>query len=65
MTFPFSMVRMSYLCSNIPSKIIYAAFGAENLRIDRTAATCNEFRASSKALFNRAQNHDVIFWLSF
>ena len=27
--FSFYIVRMSYLCSNIPSKIFYSAFGAE------------------------------------
>ena len=34
--FPFSIVRMPYLCSNMPSRIFYATIGSEILRI----ATC-------------------------
>ena len=54
--FPFSIVRMSYLCSNIPTKIFYSVFGAAILRIARTTSTCNEFRTSSEALLNIIQN---------
>ena len=35
-SFPFSIVKMPYLCSNILWKIFYASIGAEILRIVRT-----------------------------
>ena len=53
--FPFSIVRMPYLCSNIPSKMFYSAFGAEILRIARTTNIFNVFKCSSKILLYRAQ----------
>ena len=53
--FPFSVARMSYLCSNIHIKIFYSTFGDESFRIARTTSACNEFTTSSKALFNRAR----------
>ena len=54
--FPFSIFRVPYLCSNIPSKIFYSTFVAEILRITRVTNTCNEFWTSSKALLSRAQD---------
>ena len=53
--FPFSIVRMPHLCSNIPSKMFYSAFGAEILRIARTTNNLNDFKISSKLLLNRAR----------
>ena len=52
--FPFSIVRMPFLCSNIPSNMFYSAFGAEILRIARTTNNFNDFKISSKILLNRA-----------
>ena len=37
-TFPFSIVRMPYLESNIPSKMFYSAFGSEILRFARNTS---------------------------
>ena len=37
--FPFSIVRMPYKSSNIPSKIFYSSIGAEILRIGRASTT--------------------------
>ena len=42
--------------SNISSKIFCSALRVEILRIARTTSTYNEFRASSVALINSAQN---------
>ena len=46
----FSIVKMPYLRSSIPSNMFYSAFGAEIPRITRNTSTCNEFRTSSKVL---------------
>ena len=42
--FPLSIVRMPYLCSNMPSKIFYASVGSEILRLARTNSNKNNFR---------------------
>ena len=52
-SFPFSIVRMPYKSSNIPSRIFYASLGAEILRIGRTTMTLECFVASSKCLIGR------------
>lgn len=52
-SFPFSIVRMPFKCSNIPSKIFYSSIGAEILRISRTSMTLEAFVSSSKSLLNR------------
>ena len=54
--FLFSIVRIPYLCSNIPSKKFYSPFEAEILRRARTASIYCEIRTCFKALLNRAQN---------
>ena len=41
--FPFSVVRMPYLDSNIPSKILYSSFGAEVLRYARNTSKIEVF----------------------
>ena len=51
--FPFSIVRMPYLNSNLPSKMFYSAFGAEILRTARTTSTLNDFISNSKRLLKR------------
>ena len=45
--FPFSIVRMPYLHSNVSSEITYWAFSANILRTARTTTTCNELKTSS------------------
>ena len=42
-SFPFSIVRMPYKSSNIPSKIFNASIGAEVLRIGRASTTSLSF----------------------
>ena len=42
-SFPFSIVRMPYKSSNIPSKIFNASIGAEILRIGRASTTSLSF----------------------
>ena len=54
-TFPFSIVRMPYLSSNIPSKMFYATLGAEVLRIGRTSTVLNSFVSSSQRIIKRMQ----------
>ena len=49
-TFPFSVVRMSYLLSNIPSKIFCASIAAEALRIDRSCTDSKTFGDISSTL---------------
>ena len=52
-TFPFSIVRMPYKCSNIPSAIFYSSFGAEILRINRASTIKDDFIFSAKSLLIR------------
>ena len=42
-SFPFSIVRMPYKCSNMPSKIFKATIGGEILRISRACSTQEAF----------------------
>ena len=51
--FPFSIVRMPYLDSNIPSKIFYSAFGGEILRFARNTSDIALFMDKSKLLIDR------------
>ena len=51
--FPFSIVRMPYRESNMPSRIFYSSIGAEVLRIARTSMKIECFQVSSKALIDR------------
>ena len=51
--FPFSIVRMPYKCSNIPSTIFYSSIGAEILRIARACTDAESFSKSAKPLLNR------------
>ena len=37
-------MRIPFICSNIPAKILYSALLTESLRIARTTIKCNEFR---------------------
>ena len=51
--FPFSIVRMPYLCSNMPSKIFYASVSSEILRLARTNSNRNNFLNTVKVLLDR------------
>lgn len=42
--FPFSIVRMPYMCSNKSSKIFHAALAAEILRVARTTTETENFK---------------------
>ena len=51
--FPFSIVKMPYKCSNIPSTMFYSSIGAEILRIARACTDTNNFYQSTKPLVTR------------
>ena len=51
--FPFSIVRMPFLSSNIPSRMFYFSFGAEILRTARVSTSIEKFMETSKTLVNR------------
>ena len=53
--FPFSIVRMPYLSSNMPSKIFYASVGSEILRLARTNTSKTDFIKSVKVLLSRME----------
>ena len=52
-SFPFSIVRMPYKCSNIPSKTFYATIGAEILRIGRASSSLDSFCCAGKQIIQR------------
>ena len=52
-SFPFSIVRMPYKSSNIPSKTFYATIGAEILRIGRASSTPKSFSCAGKQIVQR------------
>ena len=51
--FPFSIVRMPFLCSNIHSRMFYFSFSTEILRAAGVSATCESFFSSAEALVRR------------
>ena len=54
--FPFSIVRMPYLCSNIPQNIFYSALVGEFLRIARATLNFSDFKVKAKDLLERMIN---------
>ena len=54
--FPFTIVRMPYKASNIPSRIFFASVGAEILRIAGTTSDVESFLMSSSILLKRMLN---------
>lgn len=54
--FPFSIVRMPYLSSNIPKKIFYSALVGEFLRIARATLYLSDFEPKAKDLVKRMIN---------
>ena len=57
--FPFSIVRMPFKSSNIPSKIFYSTLGAEVLRIGRASSNTDDFIRSAKIVIHRMKNQGV------
>ena len=54
--FPFSIVRMPFSDSNIPSTMFYSSIGAEILRISRVSSAEVQFFNSSEAVIRRMIN---------
>ena len=55
-SFPFSIVRMPFKSSNIPSKTFYATIGAEILRIGRACTSTEAFVKSARSILQRMLN---------
>ena len=53
--FPFFIVRMPFLCSNIPSSIFYGATFSEFLRIGRCSLRMEDFISRARLLFRRME----------
>ena len=51
--FPFSIVRLPFVCSNMPSKIFYSSISAEILRIGRTSSSAADFVSRSRVILDR------------
>ena len=51
--FNFSVVRMPYKCSNMPSKMFYSAISAEVLRICRATSNYDFFIESVRKIVHR------------
>ena len=58
--FPFSIVRMPFRSSNMPSSIFYSAIGAEILRIARTTSIRENFLKSAQTLINRMMRQGAL-----
>ena len=52
--FPFSIVRLPYACSNIPTSMFYSSIGAEITRIGRICSCLDSFLVSGRQLVDRA-----------
>ena len=52
-SFPFSIVRMPFCSSNMPSSIFYASIGAEVLRICGATTNIGHFKDSTKSFITR------------
>ena len=64
-TFPFDIVRMPFILSNMPSTIFYSSIGAEILRISRASNNVHHFIAASRTLLSRmisqgARHHRLV-----
>ena len=55
--FPFSIVRLPFASSNIPSVVFYNCVGAEILRIGRVSSNLENFKTDGKELLNTLVNH--------
>lgn len=54
--FPFSIVRMPYISSNIPESIFYSAMVGEFLRIARSTLLFDDFLPKTRELIHRLKN---------
>ena len=52
--FPFSIVRLPFSSSNIPSNVFYNFLGAEILRISTVSSNLENFKADGKELLGTA-----------
>ena len=52
--FPFSIVRLPFACSNIPTSVFYSSISAEILRIGRISSNLENFLISAKPVIVRA-----------
>ena len=58
--FKFSVVRLPYKCSNIPSKMFYATMGAEVLRIARATSVYAYFIQAVQNLLKRMKKQGAV-----
>ena len=53
--FPFSIVRLPFASSNIPTNMFYSSIGAEILRIGRVSSSADNFLSSCNTLIARVK----------
>ena len=58
--FPFSIVRMPYISSNIPESIFYSAMVGEFLRIARSTLLFTDFLPKTRELIHRLKNQGAV-----
>ena len=58
--FPFSIVRMPYISSNIPESIFYSAMVGEFLRIARSTLLFSDFLPKTRELIHRLKNQGAV-----
>ena len=58
--FPFSIVRMPYVSSNIPESIFYSAMVGEFLRIARSTLLFSDFLPKTRELIHRLKNQGAV-----
>ena len=58
--FPFSIVRMPHITSNIPQSIFYSALVGEFLRIARSTLKFNDFTPKAKNLIERMKRQGAV-----
>ena len=58
--FPFSIVRMPYVTSNIPESIFYSGMVEEFLRIARSTLLLADFLPKARELIHRLKNQGAV-----
>ena len=58
--FPFNIVRMPYVSSNIPESIFYSAMVGEFLRIARSTLLFSDFLPKTRELIHRLKNQGAV-----
>ena len=61
-SFPFSIVRLPFASSNMPSSMFYSCIGAEVIRIGRVSTSFDHFLLSAKSLLDRAIKQGAKTW---